>query len=234
MKKLSHWASRNVILTRIILTFLKSLLFALAYFTGTELYKLKIFLPSGNIYFISLICCLAAIVFYPDKKRKRFSYARQKICDAIIPACAFLVITTAVNNAEFTPGYSPVYGSDIVKKPTAAEILASGRTKKMLTRTEKRILRREFYKQLKIYTVAKVKGDEKTAGAAWKIALTIVLAVGAIMLLAAGACSLACNGSEAAAVLLLVIGVGGVALLMIAIIKRIRRGPPPPTEVKVE
>jgi len=86
-------------------------------------------------------------------------------------------------------------------------------------------LKEEFKKQIKVYAVAKIKGNNDGAGKALLIALTIIGAVGLLYLVAALACTLACNGSDAAAVIVAILGAAAVIWLTVVIIQRISRGP---------
>ena len=56
------------------------------------------------------------------------------------------------------------------------------------------------------------------------IILTIIGALGALYLVAALSCSLACNGSDAAALAVAILGLAGVIWATMAIIRRISRG----------
>ncbi len=130
-----------------------------------------------------------------------------------------------VNTGNTVSSYPGAYSITIVKNPTAQEILASGKTRESLTHTEKKILKKEFYKQLKIYASAIITGDKETSGKAWKIALAIIAMVGLIYLLAALACSLSCSGSDAAAIIVGTLGLTGIIFGFVLLMKRIRRGP---------
>lgn len=235
MKKISYWAKRHTQAARVLIVCVRLILVALAWFTGMELNKTGIILPYSIIYFSSFLLLSIVILVYPQRKKttrtSKVLYLKQKACDFIMPLCSFVVIASAVNNTGIASSQSNAYGNFIIKNPARQDIHASGNTKKMLSRTKKRILRKEFFKQLKIYTAAKITGDEKTSGKAWKIALAIIAAVGLTYLLAGLACSLSCGGSDVAALLVLVLGIGGIVFGMIALMKRIHRGPPP-QEVK--
>jgi hypothetical protein len=229
MKRISLWARKNVSTARLLIVFLRLLLIGLAILTGRNLANIGAYLPSNDIYFWTFVLLSVTVIAYPAKTKsarsKPGSYIRQKTCDFILPLCSFAVIATAVNAFEMPVFVSHVYGTGIIQKPTPQEILASGKTRKMMSRAEKRILKKEFNRQVKRFAVAKITGDEETAGKAWKIALTIIAAVGLTFLLASLACTLSCNGSDAAAVVVMVFGVGAVVLAMILILKRIHRGP---------
>lgn len=232
MKSISYWASCHVKTARLLIICIKFLLAATAYYTGITLYKMQIILPANIIYSIAFFVLLIIIAVYPSKRKtvlaKKLMYIRQKTCDFILPLSSFLVITTMVNNSDMVPASSGVYGSGIIKHPTAQQILASGKTKEALTGKEKRVLKKEFFKQLKNYAVATLSGDKGNAGKAWKIILAIIATVGLLYLLAALVCSLSCGGSDALAILVGILGLAGIIWGLVALIKRIQHGPKQP------
>jgi predicted nucleic acid-binding protein len=236
MKRLSFWASTHVGITRMLIVVIRLLLIVLAFYIGIALYKMQIILPANTIYPIIFLILLLSIVIYPFPGKtsfsKKWSYIKQKTCDFILPLGSFLFITTMVNNADIVSSHSKAYGSAIIKNPTAQEILASGKTKESLTRIEKKILKKEFYKQLKIYAAAKLKGDKAKSGEAEKIIIAVIGAVGLLFLLASLVCSLSCNGMDGLAVAVGLLGLIGIIWGFIALTKRIRRGPKKPKESK--
>jgi len=226
MQKISYWASRHIMAARFFIVIIKIALVVLACYTGTTLYKMHLLLPANLFYGIAFLLMAAAVIFYPaDKKtnNRKLLFARKKISDFILPLSAVLLITAWVNNADVVHSNTAAYGSNIVKRPTAQEILKSGKTRAELTGREKRVLKREFFKQLKIYAAATLSGDKARAGEAWKIILAIIALVGLLYLLAALVCSLSCNGSDTAAVLVGVLGLAGLIWGFIAILKAINR-----------
>jgi len=229
MKNISFWAAGHIKAARSLIVCIKIILFVLAYYTGLILYKAQLFLPATAIYSAVLSVLLIVVIAYPSAKKqrltKKFSYARQKTCDFFLSLCSFLIIATLVNNADKPMGYPQSYGSHIIKRPTAQEILNSGKTKGSFSRKEKKILKKEFFKQLKIYAAAKMSGDKAAAGEAWKTILVIIAALGLTYLLAALVCNLSCSGSDAAAIIVGVLGLAGIIWGVVALIKRIHRGP---------
>jgi len=229
MKNISYWAAGRIKTARFLIICIKLALFSLAYYTGIILYKAQLFLPANAIYGGVLTVLLIVVIVYPSVKKerslKKLSYNRQKICDFILPLCAFAIVTTLVNNADKHLGYTQAYGSHIIKRPTAQEILASGKTKGSFSRKEKRILKKEFFRQVKIYAAAKMSGDKAASGQAWKTILVIIAALGLTYLLAALVCNLSCSGSDAAAIIVGVLGFAGIIWGVVALIKKINRGP---------
>lgn len=232
MKNISYWASCHVKTARLLIVCIKFLLTSVAYYIGITLYKMQIILPSSIIYSISFFALLIVIAVYPSKIKsvvtKKFIYIRQKTCDFILPLSSFLVIATMINNSDVLPASSGVYGSAVIKHPTAQQILASGKTKGALSGKEKRVLKKEFFKQLKNYAAATLSGNKDNAGKAWKIILAIIAAVGLLYLLAGLVCSLSCGGSDALAIFVGVLGLAGIIWGLVALIKRIQHGPKQP------
>jgi len=223
MKKISYWASSHVKAAIFFIVCIKILLIALAYYTGIALYQLQIALPAGIIYTIALLALAIIVVVYSSGKK--IFYIRRKTCDFILPLLSFLVIATMVNTADNVTYNNEALGSTIIKKPTAEEILASGRTRSSLSHREKKILKKEFLNQLKVFTAAKMTNDKEAAGKSLKILLAIIGALGLAFLLGCLVCSLSCGGSDAAAIIVAVLGLAGIIWGSIALIKRINRGP---------
>lgn len=236
MRHLSTWAKGHPIQARLIIIISHFLLGFLAYFIGNELRDLNITFSASVFFSISLIFIVVAFV-YPHKKDRpvtfniRYTYWFRKCCDMLVITSSFCLICCLANNAQLTPVYDLHAANNLTVpaktgKPTAEEILSSlqnGRDNKSLTRTEKRILKKEFKKQLKVYATAKIKGDKKTAEQALLILLAIIAAVGLLYLVAALACSLSCSGSDAAAIFVALIGTVAVIWLLVYVIKRISR-----------
>jgi hypothetical protein len=111
------------------------------------------------------------------------------------------------------------------EKPTAAQILESlkYRDKSSLTKEEKRILKKEFSIQLKKYTLAKFNGDKAAQSNAGAVILAIVLALGLLYLVGAAACSLSCNGNDAAAILVGLFGTAAIIIGLIFFIKGLQK-----------
>ncbi len=231
MKRLSRWARLHPIKARTAIVLLHILLIVLAVFTGIALLTLGIMLPVFLLYATALLF-ITIVFFYPSKKEKSTRYTRQyfyplqKTFDFIIGACSFLMITAIANKFynEGIQGNAYAASTSITgKRPTAEEILASlsYRDKKTLTGTERRILKSTFRQQLKLYVKAKLQHDNDTATKVLLVILAIIAAVGLLYLLAALACTVACNGSAAGAILIALLGVAGVTWLLIFTIRKI-------------
>ena len=233
MRKISVWAKRHRSEAIACIVAMKLILAVIAFYLGSLLSELNINIPFPA-FIITMVVLLTAALLYPSPLRratlsKKQFYLWQKSCDFAVAACSFAMITTLVNSDGAVTGTPFSFASNVTVSttPTAEEILASlqYRDKSTLTRHEKRILKEEFKKQIKVYAVAKIKGNNDGAGKALLIALTIIGAVGLLYLVAALACTLACNGSDAAAVIVAILGAAAVIWLTVVIIQRISRGP---------
>ncbi len=234
MKKISQWASLHRNSAIILVVLIKILLAVMAVYLGLLLSQAGVHL-SALIVYLSIPVVFLTAVYYPLKGNGWISkdrlYIRRKTSDFILSLCSFLSICTCINNLDAIG--SPVprsLGSITLKKtnpPSAQEILSSlsSPDKKSLTRQEKRILKKEFNKQVKVYVKAKLTGNKDESGKAFLIILTIIGALGLLALLASLVCSLSCAGSDAAAILVALLGLAGIIWATVAVIKAIKRGP---------
>jgi len=237
MRKLALWANFNPRQARIYIIALHLVLGILAYFLATLL-QVSVFMQDLLLFF-AIAYFFVLVLIYPDhKKPMKFeflkSFAFRKICDFSVGLCSFLVIF-CFDSKIFNP--SPVvpytYGSANAtampkpKRPNAQEVLSSlqYRDKSTLTRQEKRVLKKEFKKQLKNYVVQKLTGKKEQSNKTLYIILTIVGALGVLAIISAIACELSCNGMESASAVLLILGLIGVIIGVVLIIRRINRGP---------
>jgi len=231
MKQISFWAKQHKNSARVLVAIIKIVLALMAYYVGNELYQKQIHIPvilSG----VTAILSIATAILYPSKKLKALSkhafYVRQKSCDFILSACTFIFIITLANNQDTVNPMllSQGYASFIKKHPPKAEdIIASlrYRDKSSLTRVEKRVLKKEFFKQLKVYAIAKVTGNKEKAGDVLPIVLTIIAALGLLVLLMALVCSLSCSGSDLAAAMVGLLGLAAIVWGSVVVIKHFIR-----------
>lgn len=236
MTQLSYWAKCHPRQARAIIVICHIVLIALAIYTGTALSGLSIHLPVSAAY-AAAFAFFIAIFMYPRRGNpparfnKRQRYTLHKSCDIVLALCSFIAVCLIANNwygdtrPLFAENAIAAAYTKAVAKPTAEEILASlkYRDKRSLTRQEKRILHHEFRKQLLVYAKAKLRHDDEAAAKAVFIILSIIGAIGLTVLLGALACNIACNGSEAAAVILMIVGVTGIVFLLIGVINQIKK-----------
>jgi len=236
MRKLSLWGRNNPIKARLIIIISHIILFILAWFTGNELLSIGINLP-GYLKYLIVFVSLLAFITYPSAKRKSeykivSYYTRQKTCDFLFALTFFgLIVCLTVsdeNISTFFPDISASTSSSVEKnktKRTAAEILTSleHRDKSTLTRSEKRILKKDFKKQIGIYVKTKITGEKEKSDQTLLIILAIIAALGIFLVVAALACSLGCNGSGTGAIAVAVLGTAAVVFGLIVVIRAIER-----------
>lgn len=236
MRKLSLWGKHNPWKARLIIIFSHIILFLLAWFTGNELSSMGISLPGYLKYLILFISFLTFIIYPSAKNKSAYKiisyYTHQKTCDFLFALSTFgiVVCLTASDENIFTffPDIRGANSSSVENKkpkPTAAEILASleHRDKSTLTRSEKRILKQEFKKQIGIYVKAKITGDKEKSGHAVLIILACIGALGLFLLVSGLACSLGCNGSGTGAIAVFILGTAAIVFGLIALIRAIKR-----------
>ena len=237
MRKLALWASLNPRRARFYIIALHLVLGILAYFLA-RLLQVSVFMQD-LLLFCAIAYFLLLVWIYPDQKKPmKFeflkSFAFRKICDFSVALCSFIVIfcfdSKIFNPSPIVP-YSYAASNATIfpkpKKPNAQEVLSSlqYRDKSTLTRQEKKVLRKEFKKQLKNFVVLTVTGKKEQSNKALYIILTIVGALGVLAIISAIACELSCNGMESASAVVLILGLIGVIIGVVLIIRRINRGP---------
>jgi energy-coupling factor transporter transmembrane protein EcfT len=234
MKKLSYWAKQNTWKARLIIIAVHLLLITLAWFTGKNFLDIGIELP-GFMLYLFLFVYLVAVFTYPSVKRttrKNYLsvYYKQKACDFLLAASTFGMILVLAGNKNLPAQlFQPLVGSTVSistsENKTAAEILESlkYRDKSTLTRPEKRVLKQEFKNQLKIYAAAKLSGNKKASGEAGLIILAIIAALGLLYLVAALSCTLSCNGSDGAAIAVVLLGTAAIVLGLVFVIRGINK-----------
>lgn len=234
MRKLSFWAAANPWISRVIIATAHIFLIFLGCFTGIEL-RDSGFLVPGLMLPAIIVLYFFTVYYYPRKEHKHkigknLFYKKQKICDFLLAAAAWGMVICISNNENVRTGiFTNLNASEYIapKKidPRATEILNSlqYRDKKSLSRSEKRILKKEFFSQLKTYAKAKLTGDKTGEGNAAIIILAIIAAVGLLYLVAALSCTLSCNGSDAAAIIVLLLGIAGIVIGLVFFFKGLKK-----------
>ena len=203
MIKISIWAKANQATARLIIILIHFALAFLGILTGLLLVKTNLNI-SALVFYLVLLVYIFAFFLYPKRggfcgfKYKVKIYLVQKSCDFALSFCTFWMISFCSQHYFATPKVGtlsyPFVNQVFASKgsdPTAEEILRSlkYRSRNELTRSEKKILKHEFIKQVQVYAKAKLKGDNHVAAKVFLIILTIAAAVGLAYLLAGLACS---------------------------------------------
>ncbi|PVD49726.1 hypothetical protein DC498_22370 [Terrimonas sp.] len=228
MKKISSWAMYHAVQARLIMLLIKIVLFFLALYTGNQLQEQGIYF-SDKAFSLVLLFFIVAVFIYPDKRQKKVYfeyryYIRQKINDFIIALCSFFILIITFNTNLFSQLHNSAHAS-IVFPERNNNVVVPGKDGKQekLSIKEWRKLKAGLKKQLKRLVITKPgeSGTGKNKG--WKLALAIFSGVVLTALLAALACSIACNGSEVVAVIIAAVGLTGIIFGLIAWIKSIYR-----------
>lgn len=231
MKRISYWARNHKWPARIIIVLSFALLSGLGIITGHLLYELNVLLPFTAFGFFVLLY-FSGFVYYPqqaDRKRlpaTRF-YRRQKGSDLMLATAAFC-LTVFLSN-QYSAGKSMF----LTLQATTAPIPKL--PKDSLAKTYKPIaafsasMKDEKGKTLKWHDRKKLlkeqvqgikKADDLSKGEkAVLIILSVIVALGLLLLLSGLACSLSCNGADGAALL---VGIGGAALIIFLLVITIR------------
>ena len=231
MKRLSTWARHNKWQARIVIIISWFLLTLLGIYIGITLKKLTAVLPS-SVFVSSIVAFFITILFYPHKQQRKtkkiISYAWRKSCDIAVAAASFIMVVYVANKPEVLfSGYQFANAAVISRTSLPADsINKSYKSIKDFTSLMKdengNLLKwKERKKLLKAQLKAIRKADDMSK--AENVVLTflsVIVAVGLLSLVASIACSLSCNGLDAAAVL---VGIGGTALVVWLLMFVIRR-----------
>lgn len=224
MKKISFWAKAHHWQARILIVVCYLLLTIIGTIIGLQLNDLSIQIPSwfmGS----TIILFLAAGIIYPISNKR--TYLFRKTCDSILAVCTFLMIIFAGNQYGGLSGWlvaanSPneVQASVIKDSSKTGYKSIQAFTSSMKDKDGKMLKWKERRKLLKTQLREIKKSDELSDGAkAGLTILCVVVALGLLYLVAAAACSLSCNGAEAAALL---VGIGGLAAVVVLFVIAIR------------
>lgn len=113
---------------------------------------------------------------------------------------------------------------DSSNKQTAAQIIQSlqYRDKKTLTRSEKRILKKELRREIKVYKKLP-KPQRPTAQDALLIFLIVLSGIGLLFGLSILVCGISCGGIPALAIILTLFGMGGIGVALYFIIRKLHK-----------
>lgn len=218
MKKISLWAKAHPKQTQLFIVVSYLILNILGIVIGKLLNQLSIELPM-LLLDVSILVFIIAGLAYPSNDKKR-SYIFHKTCDSILITTTFLIIVFAGNRYGSLSGLFTA--ASFQNEARATSIKDSTRhgysslevfKLSMKDKDGKMLKWKERRKLLKTQVKAIKKSKDLTD--AGKIALTIgcvIVALGLLYLVAAGACSLSCSGAEGGAILL---GLGGLALVIV-------------------
>lgn len=204
MKIIALWSRDHKYLARVLIGFCHITIFVLAFYVGLSLQKNEIFIPHSILWVSTAFFIFISIVF--SKLYKSFLFTRRKILDGAILFCSFIMVVSFANEKNI------------------ADITSFGTTKgsfeeiKPGDKGHKPSLR-ELRKQYKEFKKAIKEGRASAGG----VLLAILTAAFLGTLVASASCSLACNGHDALAVIVLIGGIAGIFFVCSLIIKGTRR-----------
>lgn len=209
MRKLSYWAKYNFRKARLLIAASEIILFILAFRLGLLLLRADIHLPDSTL-IVSVLFFAGAHIIHSKALGKKFisKYWRQRFCYFLIGLSTFLFTCFIVSNNKVSTWnvYSPLLGSSL----SLPSIPKDSSTKKLLkkeVRKERKILRKTAHKNEGLKALYFV--------------LIIVGGVGLLYLTAGLACTLSCNGNEAAAWAVGLLGSGGTIFLCIWLMRKL-------------
>jgi membrane protein implicated in regulation of membrane protease activity len=234
IRQLSHWAKKHKWASRFIIVVSFIIMNVLGIVTGFLFDSLHVTF-SSLILFATVLIFLLAWSKYPSKEKRRNpiskdrSYILQKSCDMVLMVCTFVMfvffgnqhtspVNYLVSNASAATKFSP-------PKDSTKGYKSVDEFKKMMKDENGKTLKwKERKKLLKKQIKGIKKADDLSDGG--KV-LLIILCVLLALVLAYGvaglACSLSCAGSEGAAVVVAILGLAGIVLLTIFLIRGIVR-----------
>lgn len=235
MYTLSLWARRHLWPARLLIVLSYLLLHVLGWLLGEQLALCGIYLSQGHFYAGAAVAVLGFFA-YPSKKNKRdfkHFYLFQKTCDGLLVSGTFVMIVCLsqpqslpqpwmgpqVHATPITPLPNKVKPA-VQKEQSLFRKAAKGAIKWLgIDKAVQKKIQKNWQWLQKEYRQA------STGGKIALIALTVLVAAALGYLVLALSCSLACNGSDAAAILVGVLGLGLIVFLSIKVITRITRGP---------
>lgn len=230
MKKISFWAREHKWLSRILIVLGFVALNATGIVTGILLKDIGVVL-SSIVFLLFIIFYLFGILIYPLRSQTRRSagnrfYKKQKTADVILAASAFFMIVYLSNRPDSLFRFETLrsmgaISSSLPKDSTATTYKSITAFSASLKDKDGKILKWKEKKKLlkeQVRGIKKAK-DVSEGGKVGLIILSVVVALGLVYLLGALSCSLSCNGSDAAALL---VGVGGLALIIFLLVITIK------------
>jgi small-conductance mechanosensitive channel len=216
MRQISFWASRHTGPARIIIVTCIVLLHILAMSMGDLFEEMGYHIPF-NLFYLPAAISIYAFVLYPyaaDRSRYRSFYVVRKTFDSLLVCSTFFMLLIGANNARYVlPAFETV---NVTGAAASVTIEKPAREKK-----EKKLSVKNLRKKMidNVQTLRKLYRDGTKGEKAALIILSVLVALGLLMLIAMLSCNLSCGGSDVAAAL---VGLGGTALVVFLFVRVIR------------
>lgn len=212
MKRISFWASKHKMPTRIFIVLAYIPLNFLAIYLGSLLAESNFFFSPSFIYSVFILFITTVFLY-----NNRFSYYKRKLADFTLGLLTFLGICYYGNQVS---NQTPVFPFSGLTVAVSLSNHSKLKETKEANPFKEKISKKEFKNLKKNIREQKENGSGKNV---LLIVLTILLALGLLYLLAILSCSIACNGSEALAWIVLLFGTFGIVFLTFRIIRRIKK-----------
>lgn len=212
MKELSYWAKANPHRARLLIILIYILLNIAGLIVGSLLWAAGIQLEETFMFMLAVTVVLL-YVMYP----KKAAYYKRKIFHGLMAVCTFLIITVFGNQLH-RPN-PQVFFINTTQAVTHITNSQQPNTHEPTTiKKDKRLQKKDTRSLLKKLAA---KNDRSKAAKIFLIALTVIIALGLLYLLAVLSCTIACSGAEALAVLVALAGTFGIVFGAIRIIQHI-------------
>lgn len=220
MKKISVWAKHHVFATRVIVSIIHILLVLIAFYISQNI--------QFNFSFIELILIvliiIAAKIIYPFAKRQ--SYLLHKTVLFITSTCFFLIVCFAMkHNFMLSSNQNALSAVSLPadsSKISSIKKVSSYKDYKALSKPERKAFRKELKKELKAYKKIP-RPNRPTAQDALLIFLIVLCGIGLLFLLSILVCGISCGGISGGAILLSLLGLGGIGVGLYFIIRSLHR-----------
>lgn len=205
MKTIALWASQNLFASRLLLIALHTILFITALYSGLALALLGVSLPVWLIPVTAVMVCIGLLA-YPFGRNGNF--AGRKLLDFGFAVAAFIMLFSFSNQTPL-PTINQPRAVPIVERGIALEKAPQDVSgfKRVLSAPKTWIQKRMQKRATQWESVIQ---EYRPGLVVLFIFLTALAAFGLGVLIAALSCSIACSGFEVAAVIVLVLGWGGI------------------------
>jgi len=239
MRKISKWASTNILASRIFIVVIYILLTGLGIYTGILLQELNVVLP-GFLFWLIILSALIIFFAYPGKLSKKSrlqQYGKQKSLEFLMGLLTFILVVFSVNTKAklFQTMWPSARAFSIhihkdsanIQNPFIAHFITSLKNmdiSKLSQKDKIRIIKNQ---------IREIKNDKEMSKGS-KVALIILsifVAIALLIGLAALSCNIACAGLGFLALLVALAGTFVVVFLLIKVIKKITG---PKTSTKTE
>jgi uncharacterized membrane protein YraQ (UPF0718 family) len=225
MKKIAFWARENKQTARLTIVICYILLNVIGLFLGDVIHSLNVELTP---LFLAIAISLTLIgwMIYPSKFRRkdyRNYFWHQKAADLILVSTTFLFVVYLGNslNSNWNSLRNPLQAASIANTNNPTNVRTSPVAK---TTVSKKSLRKKIRAEIK--RLRKAYKESSKADKTAYIIFAVLIAATLTVVLGAAACSISCSGSEALALVVFFVGLGGIVFGLIKWIQRITRGKP--------